>query len=113
MMNKLRLLTTGVSAAALLLAFAQSALADPRDFQLNNNSAVDVAQLYVSPSATDDWGDDILGSQVLPAGQFASVNFARFDGATCNFDLKVVTVSGGESYLYKVDLCSVSNVNYS
>src|SRR5438874_1115716 len=73
-----RLLLTLGSAFALVLVFAQSALADPRDFYLNNNSAVDIAQVYVMPTEFDSWGDDILGSQVLPSGQMATVTFKNF-----------------------------------
>jgi hypothetical protein len=108
-----RLLVTGVSASLLALAAAQSAFADPRDFTLNNSSSVDIAQVYVSPTATDDWGDDILGTQVLPSGQAASVTFNNADQQTCNFDIKVLGVGGQEGYLYKVNLCQVTDVTFS
>jgi hypothetical protein len=108
-----RLLLTAATALALVLVLVQSAFADPRDFELNNNSSVDIAYVYVSPSAADDWGDDIMGTDVLPAGQSVNVTFRKFDGETCNYDVKVVGVGGEEGYLYKVDLCSVSHVTFS
>ena len=108
-----RLLLTLGSVFALVAVFAQSALADPRDFYLNNNSAVDLAQVYVSPSETSAWGDDILGNQILPSGQMATVTFKGLDGSTCLFDIKVVGQQGQEGYIYKVDLCTVTNVNFS
>src|SRR6266568_9688271 len=108
-----RLLLTSVSAFALVLVMVQSAFADPRDFELRNNSSVDLAYVYVSPSATDDWGDDILGVDVLPAGQMVNVSFKKFDGTTCNYDVKVVGTGGESGVLYKVDLCSVSFVSFS
>ncbi len=108
-----RLLLTSVSAFALVLVMVQSAFADPRDFELRNNSSVDLAYVYVSPSATDDWGDDILGVDVLPAGQTVNVSFKKFDGTTCNYDVKVVGTGGESGVLYKVDLCSVSFVSFS
>ena len=108
-----RLLLTSVSAAALLLAIAQSAFADPRDFQLQNNSAVDIAFVYVSPSATDNWGDDVMGTDVLKSGDVVNLSFRAFDGETCNYDIKVLGAGGEEGYLYKVDLCTVSVVKFS
>jgi hypothetical protein len=109
-----RLLLTGVAASLLAVSVAQSAFAaDPRDFVLSNNSPVDLAFVYVSPSDVSDWGDDILGSGLLSAGQAANVTFRRFDGETCNYDIKVMGVGGQEGYLYKVDLCSVANVTFS
>ena len=108
-----RFAQAGAAACALLLVLAQSAFADPRDFELKNASAADIAFVYVSPTATNDWGDDILGSDLLAAGQSTDVTFRAFDGNTCMYDVKVVGVGGEEGYLYKVDLCSVSSVSFS
>ncbi len=108
-----RLLLTAVSASALLVVLAQSAFADPRDFQLQNNSAVDIAFVYISPSDTNSWGDDVMGSDVLTAGSAVNLTFRGFDGATCTYDIKVLGVGGQEGYLYKVDLCSISTVTFS
>ena len=108
-----RLLLTAVAAFVLVLVLAQGALADPRDFELDNNGSVDIAYVYVSPSATDDWGDDLMGTDVLPSGQSVNINFAKFDGSTCQYDVKVVGVGGEQGYLYKVDLCSVTTVTFS
>ena len=55
----------------------------------------------------------ILGSQILPSGQMATVTFKNFDGSTCLFDIKVVGQQGQEGFIYKVDLCNVTNVNFS
>jgi len=108
-----RLLIVGISAFALAAVAVQSAFADPRDFTLNNNSSVDLAYVYVSPSDANAWGDDIMGTGLLPAGQAANVSFAKFDGSSCTYDIKVVGTGGQEGYLYKVDLCSVSQVSFS
>lgn len=108
-----RLLLTAAAAFVLVLVLAQGALADPRDFELDNNSSVDIAYVYVSPTALDDWGDDIMGTDVLPSGQSVNINFAKFNGSSCQYDVKVVGIGGQEGYLYKVDLCSVSTVTFS
>lgn len=108
-----RLLLTCVSAFALVLVLAQNAFADPRDFELKNQSAVDIAFVYVSPTATNDWGDDILGSDLLASGQSTDVTFRAFDGKSYLYDVKVVGAGGEEGYLYKVDLCTVSTVSFS
>jgi hypothetical protein len=108
-----RLLLVAISASALALVAVQSAFADPRDFTLSNNSSVDLAYVYVSPSDTNSWGSDIMGTGLLPSGQAANVTFGAFDGATCSYDIKVVSTGGAEGYLYKVDLCSVSQVSFS
>jgi len=108
-----RLLLTVVSAVALVLLLTQSAFADPRDFTLRNRSDVDISYVYVSASAQDDWGDDVLGEDILPAGDSVDITFDRFDGETCNYDIKVVGSGGELGYLYKVDLCRISTVTFS
>lgn len=106
-------LTASISAAAAALLIAQSVFADQRDFTLQNNSSVDLASVYVSPSGVDSWGSDAMGTDVLPAGQSVDMNFSGPDDAACVYDIKVVGTQGEEGYLYKVDLCSISTVTFS
>jgi len=108
-----RLVLTGVSASAVALLLAQSAFADQRDFKLKNNTSFDIASVYVAPSASDDWGDDALGTSVLPAGQSIDMNYVGDDSSTCVYDIQVVGTSGQEGYLYKVNLCQVTTVTFS
>jgi hypothetical protein len=108
-----RLPLTLVSAFALVVLLAQSAFADPRDFTLRNRSDVDIAYVYVSPSASDDWGDDIMGEDILSSGDSVDISFDTVQANTCVYDIKVIGTGGEEGYLYKVDLCSVSTVTFS
>lgn len=105
-------LAASLSVAAAALFIAQSAFADVRDFTLTNDSSVDIASVYVSPSGVDSWGSDAMGTDVLPSGQSVSMNFSGSDDASCVYDIKVVGTQGEEGYLYKVDLCSVSQVTF-
>ena len=104
-----------VPAAVALLAtlWTVPAFADPRDFNVVNNTSIVLAQVYVSPSDTSDWGDDIMGRDVLNAGENVDVTFRKFDGATCSYDVKVVGQQGQSGVLYKVDLCSTNTVTFS
>ena len=56
-----------VPAALALLAalWAMPAFADPRDFNVVNGTSVVLTHVFVSPSDTQDWGDDIMGRDVL------------------------------------------------
>src|SRR6185503_4629476 len=82
--------------------------ADPRDFTLINSTGETIENVYVGPSASDDWGSDILGDDILGAGQQLNVTFSGFASGDCTYDIKVRTSSGREGFLYKVDLCSTS-----
>lgn len=108
-----RLVLAALSAAACVLLLAQSAFADQRDFTLRNRSDVDIAFVYVSPSAADEWGDDILGTDILFAGDSVDVTFDPSDDFTCVYDVKVVGTGDEVGYLYKVNLCTVTTVTFS
>jgi hypothetical protein len=51
----------------LLGAFAVSAQSRP-SINIVNNTGYTIYELYVSPSESDEWGEDILGETVLENG---------------------------------------------
>ena len=87
-----------------------AALADKRDFNLNNDSDYVISHAYVSASTDPDWGDDILGKDVLNPGEVWQVGFDRGDDSTCVWDVKVVTQEGFELKIPQINLCSASDV---
>ena len=100
-------------ALALLGLSTSAALADPRDFTLINNTGTDIHQVYVSPSNLTDWGDDILGEDILPGGATVAIHFQRFSDGACLYDIKVVTDTGNEGTLGQVNLCTTDTVTFS
>lgn len=76
----------------LVAAFAfigAPAFAEDLVFSLINNATQPLTNLYVSLPEADEWGDDILGVDVLAPGESATVTIA--DGATvCDYDLQIV-----------------------
>jgi hypothetical protein len=113
-MRRFKFFLAAIPMAALLVAmFAMPALADPRDFTVNNNTSFVLTHVYVQSSDSNTWGDDIMGRDVLDSGTSVNVVFGAFDGTTCLYDVKVLGQAGQVGYLYKVDLCSVTNVTFS
>jgi hypothetical protein len=106
-----RLVVALTTALLLTTAISANAFADKRDFNLNNNSDYVIRQAFVAPSADIDWGDDILGKDVLNPGEVWQVAFDRFDPNTCFWDVKVVTVEGFEVKIPQIDFCKVTDVN--
>lgn len=86
-------------------AFAQS----QQDFTLINRTGFQINEVYVSPSANDRWGRDILGDEVMPSGTSRNVTFPNSTRA-CQFDIKVVYADGENGEVRQVNLCEVSNV---
>jgi hypothetical protein len=84
-----------------LLVGAGSAQAQNR-FWLVNDSGLTVEEAYVSPSRLAEWGEDVLGAGVLPAGQrFWVVPLA----ADCRMDIRVRFAGGAETTLMGVEVC--------
>lgn len=106
---------TAMTAAAITLPFvsltAKSALAEDLQFTLVNNTSHPLAQFYLSHAGTNSWEEDLLGSNVLPAGNQVTVNVA--DGrTTCTYDIKGVLDDGRSVEHYAVDLCDLNGGTY-
>ncbi|MBC7739151.1 MAG: hypothetical protein H7245_18520, partial [Candidatus Saccharibacteria bacterium] len=76
-----------------------------------NNTNVSMREFYGSNAGADTWQEDILGSDVLPAGSSVSVNFDDGSGY-CTFDFKAVFVDGTSSIDQNVDVCTTSTVTF-
>jgi hypothetical protein len=98
------------AAFAALAAMATSALAGDQDFSLVNATGYEISELYVAPSASSDWQEDVLGQDTLGDGQQANISFSR-NTDTCQWDLKVVYSDDNSSAEWRaVDLCQLSTV---
>ena len=99
-------------AAAVALPLAGVAHADQRDFTLVNNTTAVLTHVFVSPTSVEDWGDDVLGRDVLASGENVFIYFSKFDPGACGYDVKVITDSGAEGKLMGVDLCATDTVTF-
>lgn len=112
-MNAQSVLRAGLAAAALgtLALFGTSAaLAADQDFSLVNATGYEIAELYVAPSQSADWQEDVLGQDVLGDGQQANISFSR-NSDTCHWDLKVVYSDDNTTAEWGgVNLCELSVV---
>ena len=111
MFNKLQFnsLVTSILLLPTLALTAQEANAHPLDFTFNNSTNYPVYELYVSSNSTDNWEEDVLAENILPANQSTRVNFSG-DPGNCLFDIKAVFKDGSYMEDYKIDLCTVSEV---
>ncbi|HEY2135513.1 MAG TPA: hypothetical protein VGH49_06470 [Xanthobacteraceae bacterium] len=98
--------------ACALLAWAGSAQAQDakQDFTLVNKTGYEISAVYVSPSKSDDWEEDVLGQDTLDDGEKANIHFHR-SVKTCKWDLKVVYEEDSSSAVWPgIDLCSVETI---
>ncbi|HLH26726.1 MAG TPA: hypothetical protein VK066_29735 [Chloroflexota bacterium] len=111
-----RPLVAGLAALALgtALLAPHSAFADQRDFSVVNHSGTVITQLYVSPSASNRWGVDQLGSAVIRPGNSFTLHFTEEQaGGTCLFDLRIVAADGTSTVDSGVNLCRTATVTFS
>jgi len=103
-------------AAALFMVCALATLVAPavfaqgrQDFTLHNATGVEIHELYVSPHSSDDWEEDILGEDTLPAGESVDIHFSRKEHAKM-WDLKVVDKEGNSITWENLNLLEISDV---
>jgi uncharacterized membrane protein YgcG len=60
-----------------------------------------IVEVYVSPAAADQWGDNWLGSNQLPAGRAVTVRLA----GGCRQDVRVVYDNRSAEERHNLDLC--------
>ena len=91
-----------------VLVASTPALAEDLDFTLNNGTESVLVEFYASPADVGEWEEDILGTDVLGAGE--SVNITIADGRTqCEYDMKFVFDDGTETTVASQDLCETGS----
>ena len=102
-----------VFAAAAIAAFLVSVPASAQDlnFVLDNQSSEAVSELYVSGLAQEDWGQDILGQDVLPSGEQVTVTIFEA-GDVCDYDLRIVYEGGSVIEEREIDVCNLDGNTY-
>lgn len=100
----LALLASGLAAGSSFAAEAK------QDFTLVNKTGYDISHVYVSPSKSDDWEEDVLGKDVLEDGDAWAIKFSRAE-KSCKWDLKVVYSDDDSSAYWKgINLCEVGKI---
>ena len=95
--------------AWLGLALASGVYAGDQDFTLDNQSGVEIHELYVSPTAQDTWGEDILDVDTLVDGQAVDITFSPAEEADL-WDVKAVDGEGTAVIWKGLNLLEISKV---
>ncbi|MBQ9376617.1 MAG: hypothetical protein IJU05_02285 [Schwartzia sp.] len=107
-MQKIKSLKVFFLAALFVMAFASVAFAGAQDFILVNNTGFPIYKVNVSAASTNQWEEDILGSQILNNGESLQVNFGV--GNQQYWDINAVFEDGSSIAWYGIDLLSVARV---
>lgn len=108
-----RLKTAILTSALTLVAMTSITGAAPQnrklDFTLVNKSTYVIVELYVSPTDDEEWGEDVLGTDVLGDDESVDIEFARSE-KTCSWDLKIVDDEEDEVTWTKLNLCTANEI---
>lgn len=108
----LALFRRSFTGALLTLALALPASALDRRVHIVNNTGYTMVQFYGSNQGTDDWEEDILGTDVLPSGYSVVIDFDDGTGY-CIFDFKAVFEDGDEVVDFGNNVCELSTFTYN
>ena len=80
---------------------------DNLDFTLANKTGYGIKEIYIAPSASTDWGDNII-SKPLENGDALSITFDAKAKAE-HWDIRIVWVDEGADVVWKK--CKLSEIN--
>ena len=102
-----------VLGAVVAIAVAGTATASVQDrrVRVHNDTGVTLTHLYSTSSGQADWGGDILGSDVIGAGQSIIVDFDDGSGA-CIFEIRARFADGDVLEEYRINVCQVSDLTF-
>ncbi len=98
MFAKLRLLV----GAVLLVGVSAAALAADYYVDITNRTGYTIMYVYVSPTKSDSWEEDVLGKEVLSDGQTRRVTLTGFRSPV--FDIRLVDSDGDKYTFWNVDV---------
>lgn len=94
---------------AMFVTATALARSGKQDFVLHNETGVEIHELYLSPTTTDVWEEDVLGVDTLPAGESVKITFEDRDHRA-KWDLKVVDSKGNSIEWESLNLIEISDV---
>jgi hypothetical protein len=109
------------AAAALMLGLGACASAPAgkaggdnfdRHVLVVNGTSVAMREFYASNVERTDWEEDILGTDILPAGRSVNINIDDGSGA-CLYDFKAVFVDGDVLIRNRINVCQISTYTYT
>lgn len=79
------------------------------DFTLVNKTGLTILEVYVSPTSDDEWGEDVMGRDVLGDDEAVEITFSRRE-TECVWDLRVVDDDRDAVVWKKLNLCEASEI---
>ncbi len=93
------------TAAGIFLTFLLSVctFAGELDFTLVNQTGFAISKVFVSPTTTEEWGDDVMGADALLNDTSVDIKFSPKEDEKI-WDLKATDKDGNEVFWTGIDL---------
>jgi hypothetical protein len=105
-------ITVASWALVFLAAGVVTASALDRHVQINNVSSHDIVEFYASNTGTEDWQEDVLGSEILPSGSSVMINIDDGTGY-CKYDFLAVTAEGDQAISADNNVCELAEFDFT
>ena len=96
------MLRFAVAALACSLVASSALAASTAEVVIQNNSQWQIHNLYISPTSTDEWGEDQLGEHVIETG---GGTYTLTDIPCAAYDVRLIDEDGDECVVTDVGLC--------
>lgn len=108
----MKITTILMIAAALFLSLSSTVSAQEsiNDFTLVNNTGYVISEVYISPTALNEWGEDVMDVDVLGIDESVNIKFSprSYEGL---WDIKVVySIDNSEVVWSGYDLTSILSI---
>ena len=108
-MEKIKFLKVMLAALIFSVALTGTAFAGRQDFTLVNQTGRDIINLYITPSNTFYWDNDILGVDILANGDATQIVFSRKETDRYR-DMRAEFSDGNDLFWKDIDLFAISKI---
>jgi hypothetical protein len=102
-----KLLLSAFVFAAMFLGLPATSNSQALYFFVTNNTGLTLNNIYVTPTETVNWGDDILPNDLFESGSSVRVDIPSTYGASCSFDMKITDLEGNAVTFTGMDACKL------
>jgi predicted amidohydrolase len=107
-----RVIRIAAASCAVLGLAAFQVPPQTRPILLVNETGQTITHFYASTPGFNVWEEDILGSDVIPAGAKIRIHIDNGSGR-CRYDLRARLADGAEPYRRDVDLCEITEYHFT
>lgn len=102
----------GAIALFSFLGVADSFAQGKQDFTLINKTGKVLEEVYIGPTASEEWGNDVMGQDTVGKDQSVHITFSPKAEAD-HWDLKIVFEDGSSSVWTNFDLTTIDEITVS